>query len=235
MTVRIIPFWLVSALSTVGWGYASTKFRTIREPLFLGYLIWTAGNIGWATIQPGDSATSVAMSALAGLGFGAPLVLIVAGVQLSTPHDYIATATAATLSARAIGATIFAAIYTSVLNNRIAANVPSGIAGAAKNGGLPATSIPAFVAALAGNVPDPLENIPGVTPTIIAAGTAALRQGMADSCRIVFIIAVPLGVLGCVLCCFLGDLRKTMNYVVEAPLENLHAKGVHHHDAEQTS
>ena len=209
------------------WGYSSTKFRTIREPLFVGFLIFTAGIVGLAAVEPDGSTTAVAMSGLAGFGFGAPLILIITGVQLSTPHSLIATATAVTTSSRAIAATIFTAIYAAALNDRITANVPSGVAGAAAKAGLPAASIPAFVAALAGNHPDALAKIPGVTPAIIGIGVTALKQALADSIRVVYIIAAPFGALACIMCLFIGDLRKTMNYMVEAPVEELHAKRQH--------
>ena len=221
------PFWVAGMISTVIWGYSSTKFRTIREPLFAGYLIFTAAIVGFATIQPNDSTTAVAMGGLAGLGFGAPLILIITGVQLSTPHSLIATATAVTTSSRAVAATVFTAIYAAALNDKIAANVPSGVAGAAAKAGLPAASIPAFVAALAGNQPDALAKIPGVTPAIIGLGVIALKQALADSIRVIYIIAAPFGALACIMCWFLGDMRKTMNYVVEAPVEELHAKRQH--------
>ncbi|KIW78982.1 hypothetical protein Z517_08822 [Fonsecaea pedrosoi CBS 271.37] len=227
---REMPFWVAGGISTVIWGYASTRFRTIREPLFLGYLIFTGAIIGWTTIQPKDSTTAVVMSGLAGFGFGAPLILIIAGVQLSTPHSLIATATAVTTSSRAVAATVFTAIYAAALNTRLGTNIPNGVAGAAAKAGLPASSIPTFVEALAAGNTAALSSIPGVTPTIIAAGVAALKQAFADSIRVVYIIAAPFGALACIACLFLGDLRKTMNYVVDAPVEDLHAKKhTHHH------
>lgn len=94
------PFWIACMISTVFYGYASTKLRTIRSPLFVGFFLFTAGLIGLATIQPSNGTRSIVFAGLAGLGFGGPLVLIIAGVQLSTPHHLIATATALTVSLR---------------------------------------------------------------------------------------------------------------------------------------
>ena len=80
------------------------------------------------------------------------------------------------------------------------------------------------MAALAGNKTDALAKVPGVTPAIIGAGVVALKQALADSIRVVYIIAAPFGALACILCLFIGDLRKTMNYIVEAPVEELRAR-----------
>ena len=223
------PFWVACGLSTLFYGYASTKLRTIRSPLFVGFLLLTAGIVGLATIQPNDSTRTIIFAGLAGIGFGAPLVLIIAGVQLSTPHHLIATATAVTTSARAVSATVFTAIFAAALNTRLAKYIPSYVAAAALRAGLPKSSVMAFVEALAADDTAALPKVPGVTPTIIGAGVVALKQALADGIRVVYIIAVPFGVVACIACFFLGDMKKTMNYHVDAPIEDLHAK--HHHEA----
>jgi hypothetical protein len=191
-------------------------------------LLFTSGMVGLATIQPNDSTNAIVFAGLAGLGMGGPLVLIVAGVQLSTPHHLIATATAVTTSSRAVSATIFTAIYGATLNTRLSKDIPSYVAAAAAKAGLPQSSLGAFIAALAGNNLAALPSIEGVTPTIISAGVAALKQAFADAIRAVYMIAVPFGAVACVACFFLGDLKSVMNYSVDAPVEDLHAK--HHHD-----
>jgi hypothetical protein len=225
-------FWVAGALTTVVYGYVSTKLRTIRGPLFVGLLLLTAGIIGLATIQPGDSTRAITFSGLDGLGFGAPLVLVIAGVQLSTPHHLIATATAVTTSARAVSATAFTAIFSATLTSRFATYITSYVAEAALINGLPKGSLDAFVRALAGNDTAALPGIPGVTPAVIRAGVATLIQAFADRLRVVYIIAAPFGALACIACFFLGDMKKTMNYHVDAPVEDLHAKHHHREDAE---
>lgn len=196
----------------------------------MGFLLLTAGIVGFATIQPSNSTNAIIFSGLAGIGFGGPLVLIIAGVQLSTPHHLIATATAVTTSARAVSATVFTAIYAAALSTRLGEYIPSYIAEAALSAGLPKSSLGAFIEALAGDDTAALPNIPGVTPAIINAGIIALTQAFADGIRVVYIIAAPFGILACTACFFLGDLKKTMNYHVDAPLEDLHAKR-HHGEA----
>ncbi|KAK5444376.1 hypothetical protein LTS15_010491 [Exophiala xenobiotica] len=225
---RSQPYWIAGLLSALIWGYSSTRFRTIREPLFFGFIFFTAGMVGLCTIQPGDSFSQLAFCALAGFGFGAPLILIITGVQLSTPHRLIATATAVVTSSRAVAATMFTAIYSAALNTRLDTKLPNDIGKAALAAGLPASSLKAFIGALAGGDTAALAGIPGVTPTIIAAGVAGLKQAFADSIRVVYIIAAAFGAVACILCLFLGDMRKTMNYAVDAPVEELHAK--HHHN-----
>jgi len=190
--------------------------------MFVGFLLLTAGIIGMATIEPGYSTNAVIFNGLAGLGFGAPLVLIVAGVQLSTPHHLIATATAVTTSARAVAATVFVSIYSAALGTRLDHLIPSLVPKAALGAGLPPASLPAFIQALTGTNPGALAKVPGATPIITAAGRLALKHAYADGIRVVYIIAAPFGALACIACFFLGDLRKVMNYRVDAPVEDLH-------------
>ncbi|KIX02766.1 uncharacterized protein Z518_08708 [Rhinocladiella mackenziei CBS 650.93] len=215
--------WIPALFSTVLWGFISTHFRTIREPLFVGFAVFTGGLIGLATIQPGQSISAIAFSCLMGVGFGAPLILVVTGVQLSTPHKLIATATACTTSSRAVAGAIFSAINAAAFNTRLKSYLPEYVARAASAAGLPVASLPEFIEALGTGDSATLATIPGVTPAVIAQGVRALQQAFADSVRIVFIIAAPFGVVACIGCLFLGDLRETMNYRVDAPIEDLHA------------
>ena len=222
-------------ISTLMWGYWSTRFRTIRAPLFTGFLLFTVGIIGLATIEPGDSINSLIFAALAGFGFGAPLILIISGVQLSTPHHLIATATAVTTSSRAVAATVFTAIYAAGFTTRLDQKLSSYIAKAAIRAGLPASSLKAFIGALTSNDAAALAKVPGVNPAIIQPSVAALKQAFADSLRVVYIIAAPFGVVACIACLFLGDMHKTMNYRVDAPVEDLTAKHHHHRDSVSAS
>ncbi len=53
---------------------------------------------------------------------------------------------------------------------------------------------------------------------------AAMKQAYADSLRIVYFIAVPLGVVACLADFFLVDPTKSMKYRVDVPVENLIAR-----------
>lgn len=200
------------------------QFRTIRTPLLAGFLIYTAGLVGFATIQPRDNLRSIIFAALAGLGFGAPLILIITGVQLSTPHHLIATATAVTTSARAVGATVFTAIFSTAFSSRLGVKLPADIGSAVIKAGLAADHVPALIGALTTEDTGALSAIPGVTSTIIDTAMISMKQAYADSLRIVYFIAVPFGVVACLACFFLDDPAETMNYRVDAPVENLTAK-----------
>ena len=225
LAVREIPYWMGAAISSVIFGYVSTKFRTIREAMAAGFAIWTVSFIGLATVQPGQSTKAIIFAAVSGIGFGVPLILVGAGVHLTTPPVRLAPAPAVSLSSRAVGATVFTAVFSAIFDRRLAQRLPSYVGEAAAAAGLPATSLHAFVGALSTGETAAIAAIPGATPAIIAAGLAAMKQAFADSLRPTFIIPAAIGAAAFIAALFLGDVRKTMNYCVDAPVEELHAKG----------
>ncbi|KAI6881382.1 hypothetical protein KC360_g6076 [Hortaea werneckii] len=228
LAARIQPFWLACGLATLPYGWVSSKIRSIRSPMFVGFFFFTAGVVGMATVQPDDGTSAVVFAGLMGLGVGAPVVLVVSSVQLSVPHHLIATATALISSSRAVAATVFTAIYAAALEDRLAKTVPQQVGDAVVGAGLPTSSSEAFVKAISSGMST--SDLPGATHGIVQAGMQAYRQARADGFRVVYIIAAPFGVVACIACFFLGDLRETMNYRVDAPVEDLHGK--HRHEDE---
>ncbi|OQU97009.1 hypothetical protein CLAIMM_03014 [Cladophialophora immunda] len=232
LAAREQSFWAGTGVSTLLWGYASTKLKRLREPIFIGFVIFLAGMVGITTIEPDDSVSSVVFSTLAGIGWGSPLILVIAAVQLATPHHIFITATAVTAASRALAGTIFTAILTAVLNNNLASKLGPYISKAALKQGLPKSSINAFIAAVEARNATALAAVPGATQAIISAGLSAQKKAYAESLRTVFIITLPFGLLACIACLFMSDLRKEMNYIVDAPLEHLTAK--HHHNVNES-
>lgn len=195
--------------------------------MLAGFILFTAGIVGLATVQPGQSGVAIGSLTLAGIGFGGPLVLVLAGVQLSVPHHLMATATALVVASRTLAASIFVAIYSTLLSQRLANYIPSYIAAAAIEAGLPPTSIGPFIGAFASGAIEAAAQIPGVTPAVLGAAGGAYQQAFADGVRVVFIIAAPFGAVACLLCFLLPSYEDRMDYLVEAPLEDLHKHRKH--------
>lgn len=202
---------------------------------------------GLATVQPSQSTNAIIFSGLAGIGFAGPLILMIAAVQLSVPHHLIATATAVLTSSRAVAASVFTAIFGAAVSSEMPVKLPAYTASAAIKAGLDPQYVSQFVGAMLGGDTSALQSIPGITPTIIEAGKAAVLQATADSFRYVFIIAAPFGAAACLVSWFIGDLSdvsfskwipmalvltltyQVMNYHVDAPVEELHAREKHEH------
>lgn len=196
----------------------------------VGFLILTGGIVGLATIGPQDDTRQMIFAGLAGIGFGSLIAFVVTAVQLAVPHSLIATATAVIVSTRAVAVSIFTAIYTAAFTIQLQEKLPKYIAEAATKGGLPHSSLAKFIPDLINNDQNALNGIAGVTPQIIAAGINAVKDAYADSGRIVYIIAAPFGLVAVISCWFMVDLKTTMDYKVEAPVERLTAKVSHGHN-----
>jgi hypothetical protein len=224
-TARVVIYYGSVGVGTVIFGYVCVKLRSIRECLLIGFAAALIGVIGMTTLQPGQNANIMVFAAFGGFGTAAVLSQAIAGVQLASPHSHIAAATAAAVVSRAVSSTAFTSIYSAVVTRRLGSFLPKYIATAAGESGLPLGSIPEFVQALVAGDQTALAEVPGISPAIIQAGVRALQQAYADAIRTVFIIATPLVLLATVLCWWLGDLKKIMTYHVEAPVEELHAKG----------
>ncbi|KAK5702380.1 hypothetical protein LTR17_022377 [Elasticomyces elasticus] len=222
--VRVLVTLILGLVTLLACGYWSVRVKSIRVPLFTGFVVFTAGIVGFATIQPGDSTRACIFAGLAGIGFGAPLVLIIAGIQLVIPHALIATGTALVIASRAVSSSVFTAIYSAALTERLDPKIISYVSKAAVSHGLPVISVKAFAEAIVAKEPKSLAQVAGVTPAIAQAGVVAVKQAFADSICVLFIIAAPFGVVACLLCFLLADQSDAMTYRVDAPMENLHAR-----------
>jgi hypothetical protein len=71
-----------------------------------GFLIFIAACVGFSQLRPGPSGAKLAwgMSALVGVGFGAPLALLLTVAQLAVDADLNALATAHIIGIRSFGA-----------------------------------------------------------------------------------------------------------------------------------
>jgi hypothetical protein len=98
----------------------------------------------------------------------------------------LGTASGVAGSIRFLISSIAATVYTVILSNRLTATISTQVPPALLSAGLPLSSVPSFIAAFALG-PTGFAKIPGATPSIIAAGTAAYKQANADAYRTVFL------------------------------------------------
>jgi len=45
-----MPYWIAALVTTGIWGFISSKLKTIKAPLFIGFVIYGAGAVGFATL-----------------------------------------------------------------------------------------------------------------------------------------------------------------------------------------
>ena len=123
--IRALPFYGCFIIALILASIYATKAKDAVTPVIVGYCLYTAALIGFAVANEKQSSLFIGMDCLAGLGFAAPLTFLTIIAQfavsfdlymepetrcltpfLQVPPHLIATATAITLSLRALGGAI---------------------------------------------------------------------------------------------------------------------------------
>lgn len=135
------------------------------------------------------------------------------GVTLVWGPQDIGLATGVLGSLRGMAGAVAQALYSSVLNGRLASYVPRYVTPAAAAAGLPETSMPALLAAISGGTTQTLSPsvVPGMDAEIAAAVRTAMATAYAHSFRVVFFCTVPFTVILLISTCFLPDFEKSLS------------------------
>ena len=162
---------------------------------------------------------------LAGIGQSGPLTLILALVQFSAPHAFIATASGFALSARAIGGAFGSAVLDAIINGKIEAHLGSEVGAAAVKAGLPASSVPALIEAIATGE---FEAVNGLNDKILGVALGVSHNVYAEAYGLAWASIIPFVVLAIVAVCFIKQVKELMTDHVEASVEKrpLQEKGL---------
>lgn len=173
--------------------------------------------ICYATIKPTWNHAQIGFWVIAGIAQSGPLTLVLALVQFAAPHAFIATASGFALSARAMGGAFGSAVLNAIINSKISATLAPQVGGAATSAGLPASSVPQLLAAVAKGAG--YDAVPGIDPTILAEALAAKDWAYARAYRLAWASVIPFVVLamGCVLAT--TSVKELMTDRVEASVE----------------
>lgn len=173
---------------------------------------------GEAGLRPDAYATFITLGVLATFTIGWIDNISFPGVTLLWESQDIGLATGVLGSIRAIGGAVAQTVYVSILQNKLTFNLPALVTPAALNAGLPKSSLPQLFAGItAGN----FTSVPGITPEIIAAASAATQKAYIESFRIVFYATIPFGVLLIIFSALSPNFEKYLSLNVAKRLQNL--------------
>lgn len=175
--------------------------------------------ICYSTIRPGWNSAQIGFNVIAGIGQSGPLTLLVACVQFTAPHAFLSTATGLAFSARAIGGAFGSAVLNAIINDRLASHYAPAVSAAATNAGLPESSVPALLEALAAGLDG--TDIPGSTPKIWDAALMESMWQYAKAYRLAWASVIPFVVLAIVAIFFLRGVKELMTEKVEATVEHV--------------
>ncbi|BGP33028.1 hypothetical protein JCM10296v2_004817 [Rhodotorula toruloides] len=215
-SARLLPFFLVIFAVAPVMSWYVTKYKDLKWPLCAGLLCFAVATIGFAMSGTnGNMAT--AFNAVGGIGFTAPLTLLITLVQLSTPPLFIGIASALTISVRTLGGVvgyaIAEAIYGSLTNTQIPENILKAV--------VPMGFNPQYLGPLIGFLlsGQGLAAIPNITGPMIGAASAALTETQAHAYKIVWFAFLPGSILAASGCAMFHNPKERMNWVTDAPLD----------------
>ena len=122
---------------------------------------------------------------------------------------------------RLMGGAVATAIYTAILTNRFAAQLPLKMAPVIQSNHLSPKVANALLEAAALNTADAYEEVKGVTPHILGETELAVKQAYVQAFKLVYLVAIAFGVLAIIAATFTKTIpreRKTQERAVR--LEN---------------
>jgi hypothetical protein len=165
------------------------------------------------------SKAQIGFNVISGLGQCGPLTLLVALVQFTAPHAFLSTATGLAFSARAIGGAFGSAVLDAIINRKLKSTLIPNVSAAALKAGLPASSLIAFLEAMATGVG--FSDIPGLNPSILVTATDASHWAYAHAYRLAWASIIPFIALALVSVICLKGVKELMTEKVEATVEQV--------------
>ena len=201
--------WLASILACgtqTGTMLGSLIFKRVghhRLQLIVCYVFMVGFCIGLTQTNAGNRPVACACAFLTGVGCGIVETLVVLVAQVGKDAKDIGLVVGTIGSFRSLGGALAQAIYLTVLDNKLAAEIPNKVSAAALAAGLPVTSLPALFEALAAETAAAFAKVPGITKAIIGAVEIAQVDAYATSFRYVYYTCIAFGGFGLITALFI--------------------------------
>ncbi len=196
----LVPMMLGIVASSVTSGRLISRTGRYRAWPIAGMAVAATGTFLLSRLGPGSGRldSSAAMLVL-GAGMGMVMQVLVLAVQNSVAHRHLGTATSAVNFFRSIGGTLGVALYGAVFAAVFRSHLPRGV----------------------GVDPSRLADSPQAIRALPEAARALVTGAIADAVHVVFLVALPLALLGLGVVLFLPEvpLRETAHVGAETFLE----------------
>lgn len=193
----------------------------MKLPLLITFTLFLVVTICYATITPALNHAQIGYNVLSGIGQAGPLTLLVALVQFTAPHTYLANATGLAFSARAIGGAFGSAVLDVISNNKLASTLAPKVTAAALKAGLPEADIGLLLGAMASGNATAFGEIAAINPGILPAAMDASHHAYAAAYRLAWSSIIPFVVLAIVAVACLKGVKELMTEHVDAPVETV--------------
>ncbi|KAK1059495.1 hypothetical protein LTR33_013141 [Friedmanniomyces endolithicus] len=199
----------------------ATKYKDLKNPLIVTFTIFLIVTILYGCITPSWNRAQIGINVLSGIGQSGPLTLLVALIQFTAPHAYLSTATGLVFSVRAIGGAFGSAVLDAIINGKLKSTLAPQVAAAAVSGGLPVSSVPALLGAMATGEGLNATNIPGLTLEVLGAAADANHWAYAHAYRLAWWSVFPFVVIALISVVCLKGVKELMTERVEATVETV--------------
>ena len=105
---------------------------------------------------------------------------------------------------------IKASIFVSIYGNRLADEIPQNVPRAVVAAGLPASSVPVLMKALANGTAAAIQAVPGMTPTVLGVFTTAVKDSYSASFRTVYLSSLAFSGIALIAAFFTTDVDAYM-------------------------
>lgn len=175
-------------------GIYCSKTKTIRGALVLAFLSFAIYCALMAALKTSYSAAHLLGYVLFfGIGIGISLNALTATAQLSTPKELISISTGLVIGVRSVGGTVGLSVFNAIFSSTESTQVPLKVGNAvAAFPTFNPKNTEALLAGIESGNSTLLAQIPGVSPALIDAAGAALREANLLSFRNVWIAAAAL-------------------------------------------
>jgi hypothetical protein len=183
----------------------------VRHMFFLMAAIMTAFTGALALSTPNNPGYTITMATFAAFGNGALVVPALTLAFYAAPDEFVGTVGALSLAVRFVGGSIGTSVFFNIFFTQFKQFLPRNVAAAALATGVTEqATIIALVQAYASQIPGAAAMVEGVSNATVAATQLAAQMAYAEALKYVWYATIPFGVISCVCCAFLPNIRRFM-------------------------
>lgn len=175
--------------------------------------------IGVAVSTPDNPNTAIALLTVGSvlIGYNECVTAVVATICIDDQRE-IGTALGIGGSIRSFVSTVASSVYSAVLSNKLSQEIPARVPSALVSAGLPTSSVPAFLNAMAIGTEAAFAAVEGLTPSILKIGTRAYQDASSIAYRYVFLTTIAFSGIGIILTFFVPNIDHLMTSEVVVQL-----------------
>ncbi|EED15310.1 siderophore iron transporter, putative [Talaromyces stipitatus ATCC 10500] len=214
-----IMFFTGLAFSPI-FGLWSSKLKTMRPQLILGCVFLLLFFILLATVKIDTPRYAFWIFPItSGIALVSILPISMVSAQLTTSSELISLASALMITVRSLGGAIGLAINNAVLNDTLDTELPKKVGAAVLALGLPPSSLPELIRALATQSKAAVAAVPGITPEIAQAAVVAMKRAYLMAFRNAWIVSAAFCAVLVLASIFIKEQRADFDARIDAPMD----------------